>query len=405
MRIVYIANARLPTEKAHGYQIAKTCEAFAQHGAEVIVLHPYRYQIDPELRRQSLFDYYGMPSTFQLRTLPNIDVLRWRAFLPGMAYPTLTVLHDILWGVYATFVARQYAADLYFTRNPEIAYWLVKRGMPTVFEAHTIPKRLFRRILRSVSSRPSLQHVVALTAGLNEQLVGIGFDDKMVTVVPDAVDLSMFEQLPSKGGCRQRLGLPQDSAIVGYIGRFQTRGTEKGIPELLRAMAHLRSSTRREHLLLCVGGPMDAVPAYLEQAESLGLPASALRFVDRVPNSEVPYWMRACDVTTIPWAWTEFSAYYTSPLKLFEYMAAGVPIVASRLPSLSEVLRHDENGWLVEPGDPLALAEGIDEVLSDRDRSASLARQAAIDVQRYSWSNRGAQILDALSLSVEAAVR
>ena len=115
--------------------------------------------------------------------------------------------------------------------------------------------------------------------------------------------------------------------------------------------------------------------------------------------------MRACDVTTIPWAWTEFSAYYTSPLKLFEYMAAGVPIVASRLPSLGEVLRHDENGWLVEPGDPVALAEGIDEVLSDGDRSASLARQAAVDVQRYSWSNRGAQILDALSPSVEAAVR
>ena len=404
MRIVYVVNARLPTEKANGYQISKTCEAFAQHGAEVIVLHPYRYQDDPELRRLSLFDYYRLPPAFRVRTLPNIDVLRWQAFLPRAAFSRLRVVHALLWGLYATLAARRYAADVYFTRNPEVAYWLVKRGMPTVFEAHTVPNRLFRRILRSVSRQPSLRRVIALTTGTREELIEIGFDQGIISVVPDAVDLSSFERLPSKEECRHRLGLPRHSAIVGYIGRFQTMSVEKGVPELLQAMARLRSSASRERLLLCVGGPMDAVPGYLEQAASLGLPEVEVRFVDRVPNSDVPYWMRACDVGTLPFPWTEHYAYYASPMKLFEYMAAGVPIVASRLPSLCEVLRHDENAWLVEPGDPAALAEGIDEVLSHRDRSASLARQAAIDVRAYSWSNRAAHILDALGPSTEGAV-
>jgi glycosyltransferase involved in cell wall biosynthesis len=397
MKIVYIANARLPTEKAHGYQIVKTCDAFSKLGAEVTILKPHRHQPDPKLEEQSVFEYYGVEPTFQLRTLYNIDVLRWQTFLPRKAYPTLTVLHDLLWGLYSTYVAKQYAADIYYTRNPEVAYWLANRGLPTVFEAIDIPKRLYRRILLRLSHHSSLKHVVAVTMGLKEKLIEMGFNEKMITVVPDAVDLSTFENTPQKNACRDRLDLPKHSAIVGYIGRFQTKGTEKGVPELLRAMARLQ--TGREILLLCVGGPMDAVSAYLNQADDLGLSRSAVRFIDRVPNAEVPYWIRACDVVTIPWAWTEFSAHYTSPLKLFEYMAAGVPIVASRLPSLGEILKHGENGWLVEPGDPVELAKGIEDILSNDKRSAGLAKQAGIDVQSYSWSNRAARILKSLSLA------
>jgi len=104
--------------------------------------------------------------------------------------------------------------------------------------------------------------------------------------------------------------------------------------------------------------------------------------------------MKACDVCTIPWPWTEFSADYTSPLKLFEYMASGVPIVASDLPSMKEILRHGENAWLVRPGDPLALAEGIRILLSDRKRAESLAKTAREDVRSYTWEARAAQIID-----------
>ncbi len=139
---------------------------------------------------------------------------------------------------------------------------------------------------------------------------------------------------------------------------------------------------------------MSAVRDYLDRADAAGIPRRMLKFVDRVPNSEVPRVMKACDVCTIPWPWTEFSAYYTSPLKLFEYMASGVPIVASDLPSIKEILRHDENAWLVRPGDPLALAEGIRILLSDRNRAESLAKTAGKDVRSYTWEARAAQIIE-----------
>jgi glycosyltransferase involved in cell wall biosynthesis len=98
-------------------------------------------------------------------------------------------------------------------------------------------------------------------------------------------------------------------------------------------------------------------------------------------------------VVTIPWQHKEFSAYFTSPMKLFEYMAAGMPIVATDLPSLREVLRHGENAWLVAPGNAKALVEGICRVLCDGGLAQRIADQARHDAQQYSWQQRASTIL------------
>ena len=251
-----------------------------------------------------------------------------------------------------------------------------------------------RWLLRRMVGHPRLCLIVLLTSYLKERFAKLGFDQERLAVFPDAVDLSLFHGLPDKAECRRQFNLPGDLPIIGYVGRFQTMGSEKGIPQLIEAMAHLPSFNGKAPLLLCVGGPMSAVRDYLERADAAGIPRKMLRFVDRVPNSVVPRVMKACDVCTIPWPWTEFSAYYTSPLKLFEYMASGVPIVASDLPSMKEILRHDENAWLVRPGDPLALAEGIRILLSDRNRAESLANTARQDVRSNTWGARAAQIIE-----------
>ena len=395
-RLVYVAKTRLPTEKAPGYQITKMCEAFARSGAEVSLLHPYRYQRDARMRNASVLDYYGVSSNFRVRTLKNIDILRLESVIPSKIFLAMYFAHGLLWGLYAADVARKQHAAVYYTRTEEVAFWLVRLGLRTVFEAHGVPKRGKRWLLRRTVSNPGLHLTVAVTSFIKERFVQLGAPEERVAVLPDCVDLEDFEGLPSREECRQKLGLPADRPIVGYVGRFQTRGGEKGVPELVRAMGYLGPRDGRDHLLLCVGGPMEAVPDYLSLASELGVPHSSTRFVDRVPNSEVPYWIRACDVVTIPWPWTEHSAYYTSPLKLFEYMVAGVPIVASDLPSLRDVLTHDANAWLVEPGNPEALASGIDRMLSDGRRADSIAGQARRDAQQYTWVNRAEQILELL---------
>jgi glycosyltransferase involved in cell wall biosynthesis len=395
-KLVYIANARLPTEKAHGYQVSKMCEALALNDADVVLLHPRRHQAEHVQHGRTVFDYYGIRPVFTVRTLANWDVVPLSLRMPQQWFPPLFFAHAMVWGLYAALCARRERADLYYTRESQAAFWLLRMGMPTVYEVHVIPKRGQRWLLQMIARHPALKLVVVLTSFIQERLIAMGFPAAKVQVLPDAVDLSLFKNLPCQDECRRRLGLPLDRSIIGYIGRFRTLEMEKGIPELIQALPSLRACNGKDLLLLCVGGPMDAVPAYMDLACRVGLPEHRLRFIDHVPSQEVPFWMRACDIGTIPWPWTEFSAYFTSPMKLFEYMAAGVPIVATDLPSLREVLRHGENAWLVEPGNPKAIAEAIDQLLREPHVGMLLANNARGSATSYSWDNRARAILKAI---------
>jgi len=395
VNINYFVNIRLPTEKAQGYQICKMCEAFAQNGARVTLVHPYRSQSDPNMHQQTVFDYYGVSETFTVRRLSNIDILCLEKILPRRIFIPLFFVHQLIWGLFAVLKTRGARSDLYITRDIPVAFWLTRFGLPTVYEIHTVPKRVQRWFLQQIAPHPALQQTISLTSFIRQRLIELGFPEKKISVFPDAVDLSMFDGLPDRETCRRRLGLPQDRHIIGYIGRFQTLDMEKGVPELVEAMSQVPLQKGTKPLLLCVGGPMNLVPGYMDHARRLQIDASCLQFVDRVPNCDVPLWIKACDIVTIPWSWTEFSAYFTSPMKLFEYMAAGVPIVASDLPSMREVLEHKKNACLVEPGNPSALAEGINYVFKHQAFSERISQQASKDVKNFTWNSRAAGILRA----------
>ena len=114
-----------------------------------------------------------------------------------------------------------------------------------------------------------------------------------------------------------------------------------------------------------------------------------------MPQARVADELRRAAVVAVPFLRAGMTERHTSPLKLFEAMAAGRPIVASDLPSSREVLRDGDNALLVPPGDALALSAALRRVLSDRDLARRLARSAWDEAPRYSWDAR-ARALHAL---------
>jgi glycosyltransferase involved in cell wall biosynthesis len=126
-------------------------------------------------------------------------------------------------------------------------------------------------------------------------------------------------------------------------------------------------------------------------ADALGI-ADRVQFTGLVPPAQVAGLLRAADVLVLPNPASAISTRFTSPLKLFEYMAAGRPIVATDLPALREVLRDGETAVLVTPGDAAALAAGIERVITDAQLAGRLASAARAAVDDYTWDRRAERL-------------
>ena len=236
--------------------------------------------------------------------------------------------------------------------------------------------------------------VVTVTEAIRRQLVagGLGVERRVVTM-PGGVDVDRFrpDAGPPRGhAIRATLGLPHDVPIIGLVSGFRVM---KGHQTVVEAAARLAAGGRRFHLLLIGQGPF--VPKVRAQVEASGLGEriSTLGFVDDLPAT-----MAVLDVAL-------YSALESDGMSrvLFEYLAAGVPVVASRVGVVPEILEDGRTALLVPPGEPEPLADAIARLLDDPGRRREIgAAGAALVRARYSGA-RLAEQLTALYLSLALA--
>ena len=134
--------------------------------------------------------------------------------------------------------------------------------------------------------------------------------------------------------------------------------------------------------------------------DELGLKRERFTFHDLVPTGDVPSYLAAFDLAAMPFPWTPHYAFNMSPLKMFEYMAAGKPIVATELPTVMEVLQDGVNAVLVEPDNPAALARGIQHIALDPAFARKIGEKARRDVNSYTWERRAGKILEFINSSM-----
>jgi glycosyltransferase involved in cell wall biosynthesis len=176
--------------------------------------------------------------------------------------------------------------------------------------------------------------------------------------------------------------------VVGYAGHLYAW---KGVDVLLRALALVPDA----HGLIVGGHPREPdLERVKALAQSLSI-ADRVTFTGLVEPATVPNYLARAMVLVLPNPASAISTHFTSPLKLFEYMAAGRAIVASDLPSIREVLRDNEQALLVPPGEAEPLAAAIRRVLEDRLLAERLARAAYAEAPQYTWARR-AEKLEAL---------
>jgi glycosyltransferase involved in cell wall biosynthesis len=219
-----------------------------------------------------------------------------------------------------------------------------------------------------------------------EQAVAWGADPARVAVVPNGVDVDEISELVDESGGPA----PGQAPLIGWVGAFcQWHGTEV----LVRAIPHLGSDAR---LLLIGDGERRAACEAI--AQELGV-ADRVQLPGALPHDEVIRRLARCDVVASPHVDMPNQRFFGSPTKLFEYMAIGRPIVASRLEQLGDVLEDGVTARLVTPGDELELAEAITQVLDSEDRGQKLALAARRVADGHGWDDRARSIVDRLHIA------
>ena len=302
---------------------------------------------------------YNIPAYLALRA-------RARAFRPDVLYERYNLF--LLAGL---LLRRLHGLPMLLEVNAPLA---AERGSSGKLQMKALARFCERRLWRGADAvLPVTQVLAADVARARDGQAG-------VHVIPNGADLKPGLDASSAAATRQRLGLPPDAVILGFVGFVRDW---HGVGWAVDALPQLAPEA---HLVIIGDGP--ALSALENRAEALGV-AGRLRLVGRARHADVPAYMEAFDV-----ALQTAATPYASPLKLFEYMALGRAIIAPDQPNIREVLRHGENALLFQPGSEASFVSTLQGLCADPQLRRRLGADALRTIHRtpYTWAHNARRI-------------
>jgi glycosyltransferase involved in cell wall biosynthesis len=366
VKIACIATSRIPSRTANSIQVMKVCQALVALGHDVRLWVP---RSGPSLDSDALAHHYGLRSAFPIHPLRVLPKARHYDFC----------LRSVM-------AARRSGADLHYVWPLQAAALATSFNIPTILEVHDLPAgrfgpALFRRFLQGRGRRRILPTTAMLRDSLERQY-GVELRHPLAVLSPNGVDLERYRDLPPPQEARRRLGLEERLTAV-YTGHLYAG---RGIGLILE-LARLNPSMG----FVLAGGEPVSIEHWRRQAQASGL--SNFVLLGFVPNDELPLVQAAGDMLLMPHERRVLDsgggdiAPFTNPMKVFEYLATGRPILASALPILREVL-DEACAILVPPEDLEAWHQAVGSMARAPQERRDLGREALSRARRYTWIER-----------------
>lgn len=386
MHLIYLSHFRFPSEKTHSAFAVKTCEAFAEQGATVELWAPRRS--NKAFRNTDVFTFHHSKKNFRVRYLPVIDLMS--VWAHPMSLALLVGSYSVSVFLYALFF-RTLGRAVFYAHDARDLLLLSLFRPALVLEIHDffesgigwISRWVFPRITAFVSTN-------RLKPPILEKKFGVA--SERILVEQNAVDLSLFQTETLQADARRTLGLPLDKKLVIYTGHLYAW---KGVYVLVKAAALFGEGIE----LILVGGTVEDQGRMKTFLLKEGIQHVSVR--PHESHVRMPLYLRAADVLALPnTATSHASAVETSPVKLFEYLASGRPIVACDVPAVREIVTGAEV-FFSPPDDPAAFAATIHAAL---DASAAVIQQKTAAAQTlavdHTWDKRAERILSFLQTAV-----
>jgi len=366
MRIAYVcADPGVPVfgSKGCSIHVQEVVRALARRGCDVEI-HAARLEGDPppclaRLRTFRLPLHVGEDPCRRELAAIDANAALARSLTSRPAYDAVYERHS-LWS----------SAGMEFARAKG-ARGILEVNAPLVEEQATHRELIHRELAEAAVERAcgAASLLIAVSNGVADRLRRMGGARERVHVVPNGVDPARFTPRPARR---------RETYTIGFVGSLRPW---HGLPILVEAFARLQRRRPESRLLVVGDGPERG--SLTEALAERGL-SSSVCFSGAVAPAEIPGWLARMDVGVAPYEKAE--GFYFSPLKIFEYMAAGLPVVASRIGQIPEIVDDERSGLLCAPGDPEELAAALDRLGADsdlRDRLARSAREAVL--QKHTW--------------------
>jgi len=229
--------------------------------------------------------------------------------------------------------------------------------------------------------------VVAVSNNVKRSLIELGLREEEISVIPPAVDTAVFNPHIARDEKRKELGIDEETPMILYCGNF---AKWKGVDILIRSMVKVVQLFPDTKLTLAWGEPYNWYNERKVMISEIIRKSGLKSHVIEVGICEdIEKLMAASDVFVAPFITTEGVADY--PLSILEAMACGRPVVSTNLGGIPEIVVHGENGFLVEPGDSMELAEAICKLLGDRVRAEGMGKKGA----EYVLKNHSIEVITA----------
>ncbi len=359
----------MPTERAHGLQVMHMCDAFAYVGFKVHLLVPNRRT----QHTQDPFSFYNIAQNFEIARVRCVDLFPYAAISRRVCFwiAALTFSCALL------FKLKMLRKGIVFSRDPVSSFFLMWFHPRVCLEVHDAPAHtLTNRILYR-----RLKYIVVTNSWKKQQLIGrFNVTPENIFIAHHGVDISMFTHVVSRDQAKELIHFSSDKKLVIYCGHLFDW---KGVYTLARAAQFLSDDVE----LVFVGGTQEDIARFKEFVTREKLPR--INVVGFVPHGDIPLYLSAAHVLVLP-----TSAQYSigrnesAPLKLFEYMTAGRPIVASDLPAIRDIV-SDAEVWFTEPDSARALAASVVGALNHPQRTVASAFEL---VKEQTWVARAKKI-------------
>lgn len=349
------------------------CNAFAAWGHEVTLLVTDRASDISE--EPTVF--FGVPLNFTVVRIAVPDIAGRATSIPVFLRPFLFQIQRFVFAYRAAAYLKRHMHTRLYGRD-EWVLWFMSFfcGISITWESHEARySYAARRLL--VRTLP----IVVISEGIRDFYVGHGVAKEKIHIAHDAVDARFFEPSVSTESARRHLGITAEKPVVMYIGGLESW---KGAHTLFEA-----ARMQEEFCVYVVGGKADEIVRMREKYPHV-------QFLGPRPYRELPVVQQAADVLVIPNTGTvALSAHYTSPLKLFSYMTSKKPIIASRIPSITNVLT-DEEAFFFTADDANDLRDTIIRALHATHEGEEKVARAHKKSSAYTWEGRAQDILNCI---------